>query len=87
MYWRAGAVKAVTAAASIVTVALLIQLTPQALKLPSINELREANEALTSQGAAVRTSEIKFRGREELVAQLVDVLVPERFHGKHRQHL
>ncbi|MGA2429331.1 MAG: PAS domain S-box protein [Candidatus Acidiferrum sp.] len=118
MYWLAGTVKAVTAALSIVTAVVLIQLRPQALKFPSVNALHEANEALTSQGAAVRANEIKFRGilesapdamviadgqgrivlvnaetgrlfgyrREELVGQLVDILVPERFRGKHPQH-
>jgi PAS domain S-box-containing protein len=118
MYWLAGAVKAVTAGASIVTAVLLIQLAPQVLKLPSIKTLHEANEKLTSQGAAVRASESKFRGilesapdamviadgkgrivlanagterlfgygREELVGQLVDILVPERFREKHPQH-
>jgi PAS domain S-box-containing protein len=118
MYWLAGTVKAVTAVSSIVTAVLLIQLAPQALKFPSVNALHEANEALTSQGVAVRRNEVKFRGilesapdamviadgqgrivlinaeterlfgygREELVGQLVDILVPERFRGKHPQH-
>jgi PAS domain S-box-containing protein len=118
MYWLAGAVKAVTAASSIVTAVLLIELAPQALKFPSVDALQEANEALRSQGEAVRVNEIKFRRilesapdamviadgrgrivlvnaeterlfgypREELVGQLVDILVPERFRRKHPQH-
>src|ERR1700719_5264229 len=118
MYWLAGPVKAVTGVLSIITAVLVFQVAPQVLTFSSVNALREANEALTSQGAAVRASEAKFRGilesapdamvitdgkgrivlvnaetermfgyrREELVGQLLDILVPERFRGKHSQH-
>ncbi|HTA58750.1 MAG TPA: PAS domain S-box protein, partial [Candidatus Baltobacteraceae bacterium] len=117
-YWVAGGVKVVTAVASIGTAILLVQLVPRVLKIPSVNALHDVNETLTSQGAAVRASEAKFRGilesapdamviadghgrivlinaeterlfgygREELVGQLVDILVPDRFRGKHPQH-
>jgi PAS domain S-box-containing protein len=117
-YWLAGLLKAVTAAASLATAVLLIQLVPQALNFPSANDLRDANQARSAQGDAVRASELKFRGilesapdamviadaqgrivlvnaeterqfgyrREELIGQLVDILVPERFREKHPQH-
>jgi PAS domain S-box-containing protein len=62
MYWLAGLVKALTAVASIATAILLIRLVPQALKFPSINDLRAMNEALSMQTAAVRANEAKFRG-------------------------
>ena len=45
-YWAAGAVKAVTAAASVPTAILLYMLVPQAVALPSTRQLREAKEAL-----------------------------------------
>src|ERR1700690_1758310 len=61
-YWIAGLLKAVTAAASVVTAILLIQLVPQALKLPSVDDLHEVTETLRSQSMAVRASEVKFRG-------------------------
>jgi PAS domain S-box-containing protein len=117
-YWLAGLLKATTAAASVATAVLLVQLVPQALQLPSANDLREANETLKSQGAAVRASEVMFRGllesapdamviadaqgrivlvnaqtellfgypRDELIGQLVEILMPERFRGTHSQH-
>ena len=45
-YWLAGVIKAVTAAASIVTAFLLIRLVPQALDLPSPQQWLFANAAL-----------------------------------------
>jgi hypothetical protein len=49
-----GRVKVVTAAASIGTAIILGKLVPRVLKIPSVNTLHEANEALTSQAAATR---------------------------------
>ena len=60
-YWLAGLVKAVTAVASVVTAILLIQLVPQALNLPTLNDLQEATKKLTSQGQLLLASETKFR--------------------------
>jgi PAS domain S-box-containing protein len=53
MYWLAGVAKAVTAAASIGTAILLVQLVPQALKIPSVGALHDANETLKLQAAAL----------------------------------
>src|SRR6267154_5131483 len=56
-YRLAGVIKAITAATSIVTAGLLVQLLPQALALPSPQQLREANEELEK--------EISYRRRAE----------------------
>src|SRR5438132_13431094 len=48
-YWISGAVKAVTALASVPTAILLIRLVPQALKIPGPSVLQATNEALTEQ--------------------------------------
>jgi PAS domain S-box-containing protein len=45
-YWLAGAIKAITAAASVPTAILLARLMPQALQLPSASQWMEANTAL-----------------------------------------
>ena len=62
MYWLAGLAKALTAAASIATAILLVRLVPQVLTIPSVDDLHQANAALTMQMAAVRANEVKFRG-------------------------
>jgi PAS domain S-box-containing protein len=46
MYWLSGAIKAVTALASVPTAILLVKLMPQALRLPSPSSLEQANAAL-----------------------------------------
>ena len=48
-YWLSGAVKAITAIASVPTAILLMRLIPQALKIPGPNILEATNEALTEQ--------------------------------------
>jgi C4-dicarboxylate-specific signal transduction histidine kinase len=56
-YRLAGVIKAITAAASVVTAGLLVQLLPKALALPSPEQLRQANEELGK--------EISYRRRAE----------------------
>jgi PAS domain S-box-containing protein len=74
-YWLAGAVKAVTALASLPTAILLVQLVPQALALPSpqsleqvnlvlvnrTDELARANAGLAAANQALRQSELRYR--------------------------
>jgi signal transduction histidine kinase len=45
-YWLSGFIKAITAAASVPTAVLLVRLVPQALALPSPEQLRLSNESL-----------------------------------------
>jgi signal transduction histidine kinase len=48
-YWLSGAIKAITAAVSIVTAILLMRLVPKALALPSPTQLRNANDSLRTE--------------------------------------
>src|SRR5712671_1170582 len=56
-YRLAGVIKAITAAASVVTAGLLVQLLPKALALPSPEQLRQANEELEKEIAYRRRAE------------------------------
>jgi PAS domain S-box-containing protein len=117
-YWLAGAVKAITAAASVPTAILLTRLMPQALQLPSTSQWIQANTALEKEIQERKQEERKFRNlleaapdavvivngageiqlvntqteklfgyaREELLGNPVEILVPQRFHGRHEAH-
>src|SRR6185437_5990479 len=45
-YWLAGAIKAITATASILTAGLLVRVMPQAVDLPGTQQWRQANSEL-----------------------------------------
>jgi PAS domain S-box-containing protein len=81
-YWLSGAIKAVTAIASVPTAILLVQLVPQALALPSpeamkleIAERKRAHQALHQAknelelGVRERTAELR-KANEDLVAEI-----------------
>jgi PAS domain S-box-containing protein len=110
-YWLSGAVKAVTALASVPTAILLVRLVPQALALPSPEALRveiatrkqveakfrglleaapDAMVVVNRQGeiAVVNAQTEKLFGyrREELLRQKIEMIVPERFRGRHPGH-
>jgi two-component sensor histidine kinase/PAS domain-containing protein len=53
-YWVSGAVKGVTAAASVPTAVLLVRLMPRALAIPSAADLERANAALRERKALYR---------------------------------
>ena len=78
-YWLAGAVKAVTAVASVTTAILLIKLTPQVLKIPSVDAIQLSNDLLAAQGAALRASDAKFRG---ILESAPDAMVIADGHGR-----
>jgi PAS domain S-box-containing protein len=76
MYWLAGLVKAVTAAASIATAVLLVYLVPQAVTIPSASDLIEANAKLTAQAAALGASEEKLRRLLEAAPDAMVIVGP-----------
>ncbi|HEY3594728.1 MAG TPA: hypothetical protein VGL13_12670, partial [Polyangiaceae bacterium] len=53
-YWASGAIKLLTAAASVPTAVLMWKLVPRALALPKPEELRRANEDLLQSNALLR---------------------------------
>ena len=53
-YWLSGAIKGVTAAASVTTALLLVNIVPAALALPHPEELRAANQALADQSETLK---------------------------------
>jgi PAS domain S-box-containing protein len=76
-YWLSGAIKAVTAAASVPTALLLIKLVPDALAIPTAGqlasaheELRKAHEVLESR-VNERTAELS-RANEELRKEIAE---------------
>ncbi|MGB9245125.1 MAG: PAS domain S-box protein [Candidatus Acidiferrales bacterium] len=73
-YWLAGVIKAVTAAASIVTAILLIRLLPQALDLPSSKQWLLANAALQQEVQDRRELELNLRISESMYRELAELL-------------
>ncbi len=73
-YWLAGVIKAVTAAASIVTAILLIRLVPQALDLPSPQQWLFANAALQKEVQDRRELELNLRISESMYREHAELL-------------
>lgn len=81
-YWLAGIVKAVTAASSVGTAILLVQLVPKAAKLPDVNQWIQANAALESEiherrelEIDLRISEARYRDQAELLDLTHDAIL------------
>jgi signal transduction histidine kinase len=71
-YWLAGAVKAVTAAASVPTAVALMLLIPRALAVPSMRQLQEAKDALEGEVAERRRVETALREAQATLEQRVE---------------
>src|SRR6266849_3546269 len=76
-YWLAGGVKALTAAVSLSTAALLVRFSPQILSIPSPEEMRFANEELQRQATALSLSEERFRLMAENIEEIFWLLDPK----------
>jgi PAS domain S-box-containing protein len=73
-YWLAGLVKAITAAASVPTAILLLNLVPRALELPSAKQWITANAALREEMAERREAELNLRISEASYRDQADLL-------------
>jgi len=76
-YWLSGGIKVITALASVTTAALLFQLLPTALLLPSPAALSAANEQLRRQAAALQESEERYRQMAENIREIFWTMSPE----------
>ena len=73
-YWFAGAVKAVTAVASVPSVFLLGRIVPEALHLPSFAQWAQANASLQHEIRERRDVELDLRVREGKFRELAELL-------------
>ena len=84
-YWIAGAIKAVTAAASVPTAVVLVKLMPQALRWPSPTSLRQTNEELQRTNARL-ICEIGERERAQAEARLANQALQGQLTEMRRLH-
>jgi PAS domain S-box-containing protein len=88
-YWLAGVLKAITAAASVITAMLLVGLVPEALDLPSPSQWISANAALENEVSErrelevdLRTSESSYREQAELLELTHDAIFVSTLENK-----
>lgn len=73
-YWLSGGIKAVTAAASVLTAVMLVRVTPKALALPGIGQLLKSKADLERQVSGLRDEEMRGLIREAAYRDLADLL-------------
>lgn len=73
-YWFAGLIKAITAAASVPTAILLVQLVPDALQIPNASQLTESRALLEKEIIERRELELDLRLREATYRDLAELL-------------
>ena len=88
-YWLAGAIKAITAAASVPTAVLLANLIPKALEIPSAHQWINANAALQQElherrelELDLRISEARYRDIAELLDLTNDAIIVRNIKGE-----
>ncbi len=84
-YWIDGAIKAVTAAASVPTAVLLVKLMPQALRWPSPAMVGRANEELQRTNKRL-VAEIRERERAQEEARLANIELQAQLAEMRRLH-
>ncbi|MGH9723965.1 MAG: PAS domain-containing protein, partial [Candidatus Acidiferrales bacterium] len=73
-YWIAGFIKAITAAASVPTAILLVQLIPDALQIPNASQWAESRALLEQEISERRVLELDLRLRETTYRDLAELL-------------
>src|SRR5690242_12457844 len=73
-YWLAGAIKAITATASVLTAGLLVRVMPQAVELPGTQQWRQENSELQQQVHEHRDLELELRLREAKYREIAEFL-------------
>jgi PAS domain S-box-containing protein len=73
-YWLEGAVKAITALASIITAVLIARMAPKWIALPSLAQWREANATLQAESMQHRATEARLREQEAHYRDLAELV-------------
>lgn len=77
VYWLSGGVKLITVLASVPTAIFLVRSVPEALALPSPEEMRTTIEQLEQQKATLKKSEERFRQMAENIQEIFWTMDPE----------